>query len=142
MLKDVLINIKGAQGSDGEESVIELTTDGRFGEKNGGFYITYDESGMIGIDNVKTSLYIKPDNSVILQRSGAIDSRIVVESGKRSVCYYNTPAGEMLIGIFGEKVEHNLKKNGGSISMKYTIDQNLNFVSRNTVSITVREVKE
>ena len=39
MLKDVLINIKGAQGSDGEESVIELTTDGRFGEKNGGFYI-------------------------------------------------------------------------------------------------------
>ena len=48
----------------------------------------------------------------------------------------------MLIGIFGEKVEHNLKKNGGSISMKYTIDQNLNFVSRNTVSITVREVKE
>ena len=65
MLKDVLINIKGAQGSDGEESVIELTTDGRFGEKN-----------------------------------------------------------------------------GGSISMKYTIDQNLNFVSRNTVSITVREVKE
>ena len=111
MLKDVLINIKGAQGSDGEESVIELTTDGRFGEKNGGFYITYDESEMIGIDNVKTSLYIKPDNSVILQRSGAIDSRIVVESGKRSVCYYNTPAGEMLIGIFGEKVEHNLKKN-------------------------------
>ena len=142
MLKDVLINIKGAQGSDGEESVIELTTDGRFGEKNGGVYITYDESEMIGIDNVKTSLYIKPDNSVILQRSGAIDSRIVVESGKRSVCYYNTPAGEMLIGIFGEKVEHNLKKNGGSISMKYTIDQNLNFVSRNTVSITVREVKE
>lgn len=48
MLKDVLINIKGAQGSDGEESVIELTTDGRFGEKNGGFYITYDESEMIG----------------------------------------------------------------------------------------------
>ena len=91
---------------------------------------------------IRDSLYIKPDNSVILQRSGAIDSRIVVESGKRSVCYYNTPAGEMLIGIFGEKVEHNLKKNGGSISMKYTIDQNLNFVSRNTVSITVREVKE
>ena len=142
MLKDVLINIKGTQGSGNEQDVIELTTDGRFGEKNGGLYITYDESEMIGIDNVKTSLYIKPDNSVILQRSGAIDSRLIVENGKRSVCYYNTPAGEMLIGIFGEKVEHNLKKNGGSLSLKYTIDHNLNFVSRNTVNITVREVKK
>ena len=61
MLKDVLISIKGTQGAENEEDVIELTTDGRFGEKNGGFYITYDESEMIGIDNVKTSLYIKPD---------------------------------------------------------------------------------
>ena len=108
MLKDVLINIKGTQGSGNEQDVIELTTDGRFGEKNGGFYITYDESEMIGIDNVN----------------------------------YNTPAGEMLIGIFGEKVEHNFKKNGGSLSLKYTIDQNLNFISRNTVNITVREVKK
>ena len=88
MLKDVLINIKGTQGAGNEQDVIELTTDGRFGEKNGGFYITYDESEMIGIDNVKTSLYIKPDNSVILQRSGAVDSRLIVENGKRSVCYY------------------------------------------------------
>lgn len=142
MLKDVLINIKGTQGAGNEQDVIELTTDGRFGEKNGGVYITYDEREMIGIENVKTSLYIKPDNSVILQRSGAIDSRMIVENGKRSVCYYNTPAGEMLIGIFGEKVEHNLKKNGGSLSLKYTIDQNLNFISRNTVNITVREVKK
>ena len=61
----------------------------------------------------------------------------MVESGKRSVCYYNTPAGEMLIGIFGEKVEHNLKKNGGSVfPRKYTIDQNLNFVNRSTVKIS------
>ena len=47
MLKDVLINIKGTQGSGNEQDVIELTTDGRFGEKNGGFYITYDESEML-----------------------------------------------------------------------------------------------
>lgn len=72
MLKDVLINIKGTQGSGNEQDVIELTTDGRFGEKNGGFYITYDESEMIGIENVKTSLYIKPDNSVILPNYRAL----------------------------------------------------------------------
>lgn len=141
MMKNALIDIRGTQGADGEESVIELTTDGKFGEKNGEFLITYDESEMLGIDNVKTSLYVKADNSVILQRSGAVESRLVVENGKRSVCWYNMPEGQLLIGIFGEAVEHNLKKGGGSLSMKYTIDQNMSFISRNTVSIVVREVK-
>lgn len=141
-MKNALIDIRGTQGADGEENVIELTTDGKFGERNGEFFISYDESEMLGIDNVKTNLYIKADNSVILQRSGAVESRLVVESGKRSVCWYNMPEGELLIGIFGETVEHNLKKSGGSLSLKYTIDQNMSFISRNTVNITVSTVDE
>ncbi|MFQ8951841.1 MAG: hypothetical protein ACLR56_01750 [Oscillospiraceae bacterium] len=39
-------------------------------------FTTYDESEMIGIDNVKTSLYIKPDNSVILQRSAQLTAAL------------------------------------------------------------------
>ena len=101
MMKDVIINIKGRQGLGDELDTIELTTDGRFGEKNGSYYMTYDESAMLGLENVKTALYIKPGNSVILQRSGDVESRLVVEEGKRSTCYYNTPQGELLIGIFG-----------------------------------------
>lgn len=139
-MKDVIISIKGEQGLNEETDTIEFTTDGRFGEKNGSYFITYNEGEMLGMENVKTSLYIKPDNSVILQRSGALESRLVVEEGKRSTCYYNTPMGELLIGIFGETVKHDLKKNGGSISMKYTIDSNMMLISRNSVSITVKEV--
>ena len=123
MMKDVIIKIKGTQGIDGEQDEIELTTDGRFGKRGDSYYMTYDESAMLGMDSVKTSIYIKPDNSVILQRTGAVESRLVVESGKRSSCYYNTAQGELIIGIFGE-----------------TVDSNLKLISRNTVDITVREV--
>lgn len=87
MMKDVIIKIKGTQGIDGEQDEIELTTDGRFGKRGDSYYMTYDESAMLGMDSVKTSIYIKPDNSVILQRTGAVESRLVVESGKRSSCY-------------------------------------------------------
>lgn len=138
MMKDVIINIKGRQGLGDELDTIELTTDGRFGEKNGSYYMTYDESAMLGLENVKTSLYIKPGNSVILQRSGDVESRLVVEEGKRSTCYYNTPQGELLIGIFGESVKTELNSGGGKIHMKYTIDSNLNLISRNTVDISVK----
>ena len=138
MMKDVIINIKGRQGLGDELDTIELTTDGRFGEKNGSYYMTYDESAMLGLENVKTALYIKPGNSVILQRSGDVESRLVVEEGKRSTCYYNTPQGELLIGIFGESVKTELHSGGGKIHMKYTIDSNLNLISRNTVDISVK----
>lgn len=137
MMKDVIISIKG---SDGGEN-IELMTDGRFGEKNGSYYLTYDETEMLGMGKVKTSIYVKPDSSVILQRTGAVESRLVVEEGRRSVCAYNTDAGELLIGISGESVKTSLTADGGDISMKYTIDSNLKLVSRNTVKISVRGVK-
>ena len=32
------------------------------------------------------------------------------EEGKRNSCFYNTPFGDLLISVFGEKVENNLKK--------------------------------
>ena len=140
MMKDVIIKIKGTQGIDGEQDEIELTTDGRFGKRGDSHYMTYDESAMLGMDSVKTSIYIKPDNSVILQRTGAVESRLVVESGKRSSCYYNTAQGELIIGIFGETVKTELGLNGGKIHMCYTVDSNLKLISRNTVDITVREV--
>ena len=120
MMKDVIISIKG---SDGDEN-IELMTDGRFGVKNGSYFLTYDETEMLGMGKVKTSIYVKPDSSVIMQRTGAVESRLVVEEGKRSVCAYNTDVGELLIGISGESVKTNLKADGRDNSMKDTIDSN------------------
>lgn len=141
MMKDVIISISGEQGIDSDSDTIELTTVGRFGEKNGNYYLTYDETEMLGMGAVKTGIYIKPDKSVVLQRTGSVESRLVVEEGKRSVCCYNTSVGELLIGIFGEKVKTNLTPTGGEISMKYTIDSDLRLISRNYVKISVREVE-
>lgn len=142
MMKDVIINIKGSQKDDSNSDSIEITTLGRFGERDGGYYLSYDESDMLGVKGVKTSLYVKSDGSVILQRTGGLESRLVIVKDKRNTCYYSIPQGELSIGIFGEKVENNLTSNGGSLSVQYTIDSNLNFISRNTVNISVSEVNK
>ena len=57
MIKDVVIDIRGVQGIDNETDTIEFTTDGRYGIKDGEFFISYDEGQMMddGTD-VKTSL--------------------------------------------------------------------------------------
>ncbi len=141
MIKDVIIDIKTEQSLDGQSDSIEFTTDGRFGIKDGSYFLTYDESGLLDVEGeIKTTLYLKPDNTVILQRKGSYNSRMVIEKGIRTNCFYSTPVGDLTLGIFGEKVVSNLNDNGGSIVLTYLIDADAKLLSRNKVNISVREV--
>lgn len=141
MIKDVIISIKTEQTVGDSTDTIEFTTDGRFGIKDGSYFISYEESKLLEVDgDVKTTLYIKSDDSVVMQRNGAYSSRMVIEKGVRNNCFYVTPMGELSLGIFGEKVKTNFSENGGSIDMNYTIDTNLQLLSRNSVNISVKEV--
>ena len=141
MIKDVIIDIKGVQGIDDNTDTIEFTTDGRFGFKDGEYYISYDEGQIFeNKDKVSTKLFIKSNDSVILQRSGALKSKMVIEKGKRNTCFYSTMAGDLVIGIFGESVDYDFTENGGYVNLKYTIDSDLRVISRNSVNISIREV--
>lgn len=140
-MKEVLIKITGTQGLDGDTDSVELTTVGKLGFKDGQFLITYDESEMMGVKGIKTILMVKEDNTVILKRSGSYQSRLVVQQGVRNSCFYSTPHGDLFIGIFGESVEHSLTALGGRLNMSYTIDSNLQLISRNTVEIDIKGVQ-
>ncbi len=141
MIKDVVVSIKGIQGMDDDTDTVELTTEGQFGYKDGQYYITYEEGQLFdSAERVKTQLYIKNDNSVVLQRSGSLKSRMVIVKGERNTCYYSTPHGDLSIGIYGEEIENCLSENGGRVRLKYTIDSNLQVISQNEVNISVREV--
>ena len=141
MTKDVLISIKGTQGIDDNTDTIELTTIGRFGKRDQSFFMSYDESEISGLGNVKTVLHVRNDGSVVLQRSGEYESRLTIQSGVRNTCFYNTPYGDMVIGIFGESVQNSLNTDGGELSFSYTIDSNLQLISHNVIEISVKGVK-
>ncbi len=140
MLKEALIKIKGTQCLGEESDITELTTFGKFGIKNGSYFISYDESELSGMKNVKTGIFVRQDDTVVIKRTGELESTLEVENGKRSMCFYNTDAGILEIGVFGEKVINGLSLNGGTLKMEYNIDSNLRLISKNTVEITVREV--
>ena len=141
MIKDVIIDIKGMQGIDDESDTIEFTTDGRFGFKDDEYFISYDEGQMLQDDTkVKTTLLVKPD-SVVLSRSGSVNSRMLIQKGERNTCFYSTPHGNLVLGIFGNSIEYDLTENGGKIRIEYNIDSDLKLVSKNTVDITVRKVE-
>ena len=69
-MKKVLIKIKGTQGLDGDNAVIELTTEGTFRQFDDEYIITYSEEQTIEGSKTKTQLTVKPDKTVVLEQRG------------------------------------------------------------------------
>ncbi len=138
-MKNVIIDIKGTQGIDGDSDTVELSTLGTLSEKDGKFLISYEENKTVKNESVKT-LVKTEDGRVTMIRSGALDSRLIIEKGRRNTCFYSVPQGELVLGIFGEEIENKLNENGGKLTMSYTIDIENSLVSKNTVEISVRKV--
>ena len=68
MDKKILLTIKGSHiGVDGEQSSVELITEGRLFEKDGVVYIEYEESEISGKEGTKTLISID-DNAVSMER--------------------------------------------------------------------------
>lgn len=140
MLKNVLINIVGINTVENDADKVEFTTEGKLGQKDGKMYILYEEDESIGAKGVKTMLKIENDKQVILQRSGALNSRMTIEKGQRHNCCYSTVQGDIMVGVFGESIKSDLSEHGGKLFMRYTVDVNMGLVSRNEIEISVKEV--
>lgn len=142
-MKDVLVTVKTVQSTfeDKETEVLELTSEGRYGEKDGAFLITYTDSMMSDeYGEVNTKIKVSSKGVVTVSRSGSYNSRFTIEEGKRCNCAYNTPFGTMTMGFFGDEIQNRLNKNGGKLSLKYTVDVNKAQINKNEIYITVRDI--
>ncbi len=71
MKKDVLISIQSTQQVDGDRDEMELTTFGSYYEKNGKYYIVYQESEATGFQSdTTTTVKVEGENRVTMIRSG------------------------------------------------------------------------
>lgn len=143
-MKDVIINIKGTQfvsSSESEGEVVELTTVGQMGDKNGKTFLTYSEDNTETGQEIITTLKISGDESVVMQRSGGSNSRLQIERGQRHLSHYETGYGNLMIGVFGETIRNEMAEDGGRLFMSYTIDVNCNMISRNELEIFVKEAR-
>ena len=138
-MKKVLIKIKGTQGLDDDKTTIELATEGTFRQFDGDYIITYSEDQTIEGSKTKTQLTIQKNGTVILDRRGDLNSRLVITEGERNSCLYAIPQGSLTLGIYGKEVKADMTDHGGTVKMVYTIDANLEPISENTVEIAVEE---
>lgn len=138
-MKKVLVKIKGTQGLDGEKDIIELSTEGTLRVFEDEYTITYSEDQTVEGSNTKTLLTVTGDNTVVLERRGDLNSRLIITEGERNNCLYSIPQGTLTLGIYGKEVKSRLTESGGWVKMVYTIDIDLQPLSENEVEIFVEE---
>ncbi len=138
-MKKVLIKIKGTQRQNDDQSVIELSTEGTLRCFEDKYTLTYSEQQTLEGASLKTQLTVQNSKTVVLERRGDLNSRLVITEGERNQCPYAIPQGTLTLGIYGKTVKCDMSEQGGHIKMVYAIDVNLDPMSENTVEISVKE---
>lgn len=141
-MKDVIISIKGTQNdADGEDTEVELVTDGQFAFENGEGVLTYMESELTGLEGTKTSFTIGP-LGVVLSREGSLNSSMIFEKGRKHEFVYETPFGSTTMGVDTKKLNVDFNEHGGDMEIEYVVDFQHAVVGYNLFKINVSEQKK
>ncbi len=139
-MKKAIIKITDRHVQDGEEYEAELTTSGEFEITENGCRVVYSETDE-ELDNCVTTLDVEGSRKISMTRSGKYNTEMVIEKDRRHSCYYKTPYGELIMGIFAKNVLSEMTEKGGILNFSYTIDFNNTPASENelTVAVTPKE---
>jgi len=142
MRETFLINIRGLQfySEPDDDTDIVLTTEAGFEFQDGVFFVDYEETEITGYAGTKTVIEIGSDY-VSLRRTGTLNTDMLFMKDRKTSSSYNTPYGELLIGILTSKLEIDVDENGGKVSVEYYVDINNQSTSKNIFDLEIRRKK-
>lgn len=143
MTKEVLLNISGLHyenfpGEDSEDQdPIEVITPAVYYLKNGKHYVLYDEvvEGVSG--TVRNQIRIK-DDLLEIQKSGIASTNLVFEKDKIHMTRYETPYGELMVGVFTKNMTVDETENDIRVNVNYELDINSDKVADCDIKIHIR----
>lgn len=139
METNALITLTGQQCVDGEQDQYELTTLGRYLKKGDKYYITYEGTELTGYENTTTTLKVKPD-SVSMIRFGKTSSQMIFEKEKKYIGYYDTPFGNLSVGVTTNNLSVDIDDDGGEIQLDYLVELNNSAPVHNGLHLKIRKV--
>lgn len=134
-MKDAIIRIIDRHVQEGEEFSCELTTSGSLDYTPDGFTVIYNETDE-ELKGCQTVLRCS-ENAIVMTRTGKYNTEIIIEKDRRHTCFYQTPFGELMMGVYTKNMFTDMNENGGTLRFSYTIDFNNDLASENDLNITV-----
>lgn len=130
MTQKVLLTFKGMQFGQKDEGAgqIETFSQGDYYKKNGSHYVIYEEQ-LEGSEDVLRNRLKFHENILELCRTGAVNVRMVFEENKKNLTVYNTPFGQILMGINTKKIQIVEQEEHIAVEVDYALDMNDEFMS-------------
>ncbi len=125
---------------DGEESSFNFTAKADLTGDANDYTITYNEPDP-SLAGCVTSLRVTDKKRIEMTRTGSFTTQMILELGRRHICFYKTPFGSLSIGVYTEEISSVMGKEGGRLSFTYTLDFNTGQVSTNSLTVIIKEAK-
>lgn len=142
MTKDVLVSIKGLQYStnieEDEDQRVETLNRAQYALRNGHDFIVYDEC--LDTQTVVKNVIKFCEGVVEVTRRGPYNVHMLFEEGKKNFTNYNTPYGEIVIGIETEKITIDRKDEEICVNICYDMEMNYEFVAKSEIEIHVSSI--
>lgn len=134
MTKDVLVSISGLHtditeslpdnGQQEENPPIEVVMPASYFCKNGKHYVIYDEV-VEGIpETIKNKIKITGTDCVEIMKTGAAGSHMIFEKDKKNLTCYQTPYGQMLVGVETRQMDVVVTDKNIDVFIRYELDVN------------------
>ena len=137
MTKEVLVTISGLQFSpETENESVELITSGSYYKKNGKHYIIYDEVNEGFSETTRNIIKLK-DDFMDITRRGVSNVHMMFEKNKKNMSYYNTPFGNLLVGINATDVKVNETEDNIDIKVDYKLEVNYEHLAECSISMNI-----
>lgn len=140
MNKEVLVSISGLQFVEDNKDAIEMITVGDYYKKNGKHYLMFEET-QEGFEGTTKNMIKFNEHMVDITKKGITNVHMVFEEKQKNMTYYDTPFGNLLIGLSTNNIDIEEEESTINIKIDYSLDINYEFVSDCKISISVKEKK-
>lgn len=130
MTKEVLLTLRGLQFDQREEDAdkVEIVTVGDYYKRNDRHYVVYEEITEGFIQPTKNRLKFS-EHMLELSRNGLVNVHMVFQENKKNLTNYNTPFGQILVGIDTKKIQVEEHDDNIIVDVDYALDINYEFLS-------------
>jgi len=137
MTEEVLVSIRGMQMMTDMDDEVEVITQGKYLCKDGKHYIRYEEV-CEGMDGTIQNLIKVDKNGMEVTKRGLTNVHMVFEKDKKNVTYYDTPFGNLLVGIAATNIDVKDSEKDIDVTVQYALDINYEHLADCTINMNIK----
>ena len=140
MNREVELVLSGLHDTEGasDKNAVKTAQTAQYFKRNDSHYLLYEEK--MDEDQAPCRSRIKfRDHLLELTRQGTAEMHMIFEENKRHVVPYNTPYGQLMLGIETRRVQVEEQEDQICVTVEYILDQEGEPFSESCLKLYIRE---